>query len=151
MAGQVTQVPDPAVLLNVPASQAAHATPSEAAVYPGRHTQSDSSLLPSDETVFEGHAAQVPAPAVALYVSAMHAAQVPDPTALLYVPGSHALHATPSEGAAYPGRHVQSTNSLLPSDEMVFEGQAAQLPAPAVVLYSPAKHALHATPADVPL
>ena len=81
----------------------------------------------------------------------MHAAQVPDPTAPLYVPASHALHATPSEAAVYPTAHLQSINSMLPAAELVREGHATQLPAPAVALYPPAKHALHATPSDVPL
>jgi hypothetical protein len=101
--------------------------------------------------VFEGHAAQLPAPAVALYVPAMHAAQIPDPTALLCVPASHALHATPSEAAVYPTTHLQSIKSMLPAAELVCEGHAVQPPAPAVALYFPAKHALHATPSDVPL
>ena len=85
MAGQVTQVPDPTALLNVPASHAAHATATEAAVYPGRHAQSDSSLLPADEMVFEGHATQLPDPAVALYVPALHALHNANPTFQLAV------------------------------------------------------------------
>ena len=95
-AGHVEHSPIPAATLNPPASHALHATPSEAAVYPGKHAHSASALLPADETVFEGHAAQVSNPAVAVYVPATHAAQLPDPTPPLYVPASHSTQASPS-------------------------------------------------------
>jgi len=124
----------PPALLNVPAGHALHATPSEAAVYPGRHAQSVKSLLPAAEVEFKGQAVQLS-----------------DPVVTLNVPASHAAHSTPSEAAVYhgtvcPGRHLQSASSLLPATEVVFEGHAAQLPDPAVALYVPAKHALHAPP-----
>ena len=131
--GHAAQLPNPAVSLYSPAKQALHATPSDVPLYPGRQAQSPNSLLPSNEMVCEGHAEQLPAPAVALYP-----------------PAKHALHATPSDVPLYPGRHVQSSNSLLPSDETVFEGHAAQLPAPAVALYVSAKHALHG-PSSAPV
>jgi len=46
-------------------------------VNPGRHAQSVNSVLPSNETVFAGHATQLPDPAVALNVPATHATQAP--------------------------------------------------------------------------
>jgi hypothetical protein len=196
LAGHVSHPAVPTALLNVPASHAAHATPSEAAVYPATQVQFANSVLPSDELVFEGHAPQSADPAVALYDPARHTAHTPAsatvnpaehwhsalpdkdsalagqvshpavPTALLNVPAVHALHATPSEAAVYPERHLQSASSMLPAAEMVFEGHAAQLPAPtalmnvpashaaqlpepAVALYVPASHATHAESAPV--
>jgi hypothetical protein len=193
--GHAAQLTAPTALLNVPASHAAHATPSEAAVCPATHVQFANSVLPSDELVFQGHASQSADPAVALYDPARHTAHTPAsatvnpaehwhsalpdkdsalagqvshaavPTALLNFPAVHALHATPSEATVYPERHLQSASSMLPAAEMVFEGHAAQLPAPtalmyvpashaaqlpepAVALYIPAKHALHAIPSD---
>jgi hypothetical protein len=129
LAGHVSHAAVPTTPLNVPASHSAHATPSEAAVYPGRHAQSVNMLLPAAEVVFEGHVEQLTAP-----------------TALLNVPASHAAHATPSEAAVYPDRHLQAASSMLPAAEMDFEGHAAQLPEPAVALYVPASHATHAQP-----
>ena len=49
--GHRLQLSDPAVALNVPAVHSLHATPFESAVYPGRHAQSVSSLLPAAELV----------------------------------------------------------------------------------------------------
>jgi len=125
--GHATQLPDPTTLLNVPASHAAHATPSEAAVYPGRHAQSVSSMLPAAEMVFAGHAAQLSNPSVSLYV-----------------PAKHATHAPPSASvnpAVYPGRHAQSARSVLPTADAECVGQAAQVSDPAVAVYVPATHA----------
>jgi hypothetical protein len=79
-------------------------------MYPASHAQSVSSSLPAAELECEGHAVQLPSPAVAVYVPAGHVSHVAFPTALLNVPASHALHATPSEAAVYPGRHVQSAS-----------------------------------------
>jgi hypothetical protein len=127
--GHVSQVAVPTASLNVPAVHALHATPSEAAVCPAKHVQF---ALPAEELVFEWHARQVPAPATALYV-----------------PASHAEHATPSEAAVYPDRHEQFVDSMLPSDDTVFEGHDEQLFDPALALYSPAKHAAHSPPNPV--
>jgi hypothetical protein len=116
LAGHVSHTTVPKALLNVPAAHALHATPPEAAVYPGRHIQSVKSLLPSDETVFEGHAAQVIDPVVALYL-AVKPARVSAPSDVnrtcrccpvaVYVasagaPLSFASSTTPDEHAAFP-------------------------------------------------
>ena len=179
-AGHVLHAAAPPALLNVPAPHALHATPSSAAVYPATHVQSINSLLPAAELVCEGHAAQLTAPAVALYSAAKHALHAtpadvplypakhvqsvnaslpgeelvpaghfehsPAPVAALNIPASHALHAIPFEGAVCPATQMQSVSSLLPSDETVFEGHAAQFPAPAAALYVSASHALHGPP-----
>jgi hypothetical protein len=64
--GHVEQPPVPDTALYVPASHALHATPPEVAVYPATHTQSVTSSLPSAELVCDGHAVQLPVPAVTL-------------------------------------------------------------------------------------
>ena len=51
LAGHVWHAAVPNTLLNVPATHGVHATPSEAAVYPGKHAQSASSVLPTTELV----------------------------------------------------------------------------------------------------
>jgi len=124
LAGHVSHAAVPIKPLNVPASHATHASPSEAAVCPTTHVQFANSVLPSDETVFEGHASQSADPTVALYDPAPHAAHCPS-------------------APMNPGRHAQY---LLPSDETVFEGHATQLPDPAVALNVPATHATQAPP-----
>jgi len=72
-AGHVEHCPVPTATLNPPASHALHATPSEVTVYPGRHSQSVNLLLPAADTECVGQTAQLPDPAVALYVPALHA------------------------------------------------------------------------------
>jgi hypothetical protein len=77
--------------------------------------------------------------------------QLPVPVVALYFPASHTAHATPSEAAVYPAKHLQSFSPSLPDAELVCEGHAVQLPVPVVTLYVPASHTAHATPSDVPL
>ena len=67
--GHTVQFPARTVALYSPASQALHATPSDAAVYPATHTQSVSSSLPDAELVCEGHVVQLPA---AMYIPISH-------------------------------------------------------------------------------
>ena len=97
-AGHAVQMPVPVVALYVPAPHAEHATPSVSAVYPATHEQSPAAVLPASELVCAGHAVQMPAPAVALYV-----------------PAPHAEHATPSVSAVYPATHEQSPAAVLPA------------------------------------
>ena len=101
-AGHISHAPAPTALLNVPASHAAHATPSDAAVYPATHEQSDNATLPDAELVRAGHAEQPPAPVAALNV-----------------PAAHAVQATPSDGPLCPAKHEQSVRASLPPAELV--------------------------------
>jgi hypothetical protein len=120
-AGHAEHCPTPVSLLYVSASHAVHAAPSDVALYPATHLQSSNSSLPDAQLVPAGHAEHCPTPVAALYA-----------------PASHASHATPSEAAVYPATHLQSINALLPSNERVFDGHAAQLPGPPATLYVPA-------------
>jgi len=56
-------VPTPVAVLYAPASQAVHATPSDAALYPARQVQDVSSGLLIAEKVLLGHAIQLAAAA----------------------------------------------------------------------------------------
>ena len=46
----------------------------------------------------------------------------------------------------YPASHAQSDFEGLPGGELACDGQRVQLPVPFISLYSPAAHAVHATP-----
>ena len=69
---------------------------------------------------------------------------------VLNVPASHAVHSIPSDVPLYPTTHLQSINALLPDAELVPSGQSEHSPTPVAALYSPASHAVHASPFDVP-
>ena len=131
--GQGVQAPAPGLVLYVPASHAAHATPSESAVCPAMQLQSPTPVLAEDELVPEGHAEHTPVPVEDLYVSA-----------------PHTVHTTPFVPAEYPARQMQLsvTVPLLPAAELVPSGQGMQAPAPGLVLYVPASHASHLTPSE---
>jgi hypothetical protein len=88
--GHAVQFPAPVAALYPPASHAVHAAPCDGPLYPAKHVQFVNSSLPDAELVPAGHGEHSPAP-----------------TALLNVPASHALHATPSEAAVYPAKHLQ--------------------------------------------
>ena len=179
--GHRRHTPVPIAGLYLPVSHAEHAAPSDVPLYPIKHVQSIKSSLPNGELVPAGHGEHSTAPVATLYVPAPHAVhsatvyparhtqsvalllpfaelvceghavQVSDPVTSLYVPALHALHCNPSDARVYPATHKQSVNSLLPSAELVCEGQAVQFPVPTVALYHPASHALHTTPSEVPL
>ena len=89
------QLPIPTTDLYVPASHAAHATPSDSAVCPAMQLQSPTAVLAKDELVPEGHAEQAA-----------------DPYTPLYVPRAQGEH-TPPFAPEYPGRHTQSDRRLL--------------------------------------
>ena len=126
------QLADPVAALYVPATHAVHASPSALAVCPAIQTQSVSSL-PSAELVV---------------VEAGQSEQSPTPVALLYVSATHAVHTSPSDAPLYPASHSQSANASLPDAELVPAGHVEQSPTPVATLYSPASHAVHASPSE---
>ena len=65
------------------------------------------------------------------------------PVVALYVGDGHALQAIPSSSAVYPATHLQAVTALLPSADMVCEGQSAQKVDPAIALYVPVAHGVH--------
>jgi hypothetical protein len=174
LAGHVSHTAVSTALLNVPATHALHATPSKAAVYPGTHLQSVSSLLSAAELECEGQAAQLPDPAAALYVPAKHATHAPPsapvnpawhwhstlpeedsvltghvshgefPTTRLNVPATHALHGPPSA----PVNPAEHWHSALPEEEFALAGHVSHVAFPTALLNVPATHALHATPSS---
>jgi hypothetical protein len=101
-AGQLEHAPAPVTDLYLPASHAAHATPSDSAVCPAMQLQSPTPVLAKDELVPQGHAEHAPVPVSGLYV-----------------PTPHAVHSTPSDPAVYPPTQVQLVMYPLPSPELV--------------------------------
>ena len=93
------QVAEPVADLNVPASQAAHCSPSTP-VYPTRHLHDVRVVLLAAEKVLTGHAMHTSAPENE-YVFTPQAVQTVAPTAALYVPARHGSHVIAPSAAPY--------------------------------------------------
>ena len=60
--GHDVQFPGPMTDLYVPISHAMQSFPLELALYPARHSHSETSVLPCTELMFRGHDVQFPSP-----------------------------------------------------------------------------------------
>jgi len=172
--GHGVHKPLPVNGLYVPAKQAVHTVPFEAAVYPALQIHALSAVLADGELVPLGHVVHTPTPVSGLYVPAKQAVHVvpvyparqihaldailaegesatpehvvhtPLPVAVLYVPSTQAVHKAPVYPAPQVLMHVLS--SVLAEGELVPIGHVVQPPLPVPVLYVPAKQAVHEAP-----
>lgn len=124
-----------ALVVNVHASHAVHASPSPLARswYPATHAQSPNASLPSAEEECGGHAAQRPVPA-----------------AVLYSPTAHAAH-PPRSAWASPVKPAPHWHASLPDADSEFAGHVEHSAGPGSDLNVPASHAEHDAPSDAPL
>jgi hypothetical protein len=122
----------PRASLYVPAVQTAHVAfgrPKLRVKYPVLHLQSVDSVLPCVDVELPVHAIHVlavVAAGVPEYVALPQIVHVAGPDAILYVPSRQASHVWPF-GPEYPGLHVHAVCTLLPVDELEFDGQGLHI------------------------
>jgi len=155
------------VVLNFPAAQAKHVPPL-GPVNPRLQTQLVSTVDPTADCVFDGHATQVlaivapvaveyvptphvrqalpaVAPVVARYVPAPQLVHVSLPVVVLNFPAAQAKHVPPL-GPANPRLQTQLVSTVDPAIDCVFDRQVRQVlatVAPVVVEYVPAPQSVH--------
>ena len=90
--GHALHAPEPASVLNVPATQGEHVSRPPAPVWSGTHSHSLTELPPTADCVRFGHALHVTAPAASENVFAGHSSHTVDPFAPVKLLGAHSLH-----------------------------------------------------------
>ena len=132
--GHDVQFPSPMTDLYVSTSHAMQSSTHDIALYPTRHSHSDTSVLPCFELMFKGHGVQFPRPMTDVYV-----------------PISHALQSFQHDIALNPARHSHSDTSVHPCTELMFRGHDVQFPSPMTDLYIAISHAMQSFHLDIAL
>jgi hypothetical protein len=108
------QATEPLALFHLPTPQDVHLAPSQP-VCPARQIHVE---LLTYEKELRGQDRQLALATSVEYVFTPQAVQSTDPVTFLYVPTPQGVHATPSDEAVYPTRHVQ--NTLLSTEKVLF-------------------------------